>query len=353
MKNIDIQLSGGSYNIIIDHGLIKEIGSSISKIYNGDKVAIITDEKVNKYYGDIVEKSLKAKGYNTLKIVIPPGETSKSVESLLKLYSDLLEFKINRGNLIVALGGGVIGDLTGFCASTLLRGIPFIQIPTSLLAQIDSSIGGKVAVDLPQGKNLIGNFYHPKAVYIDPEVLNTLDKKFINDGLGEVIKYGLIKDVNLFSRLEEIKDYKELMESMDYIIYTCCNIKKQVVQRDEKDTGERMILNFGHTIGHAIEKLQNYTGLSHGEAVAVGMYKITVKSEELGISKAGLSERIKNLLIKFNLPYEEDNFAKNELLEAINFDKKNINKNINLVLIKDIGESFIKNVPIDEIKKYL
>ena len=353
MKNIDIQLSGGSYNIIIDHGLIKEIGSAISKIYNGDKIAIITDENVNKYYGDIVEKSLKAKGYNTLKIVIPPGERSKSVESLLKLYSDLLEFKINRGNLIVALGGGVVGDLTGFCASTLLRGIPFIQIPTSLLAQIDSSIGGKVAVDLPQGKNLIGSFYHPKAVYIDPEVLNTLDKKFINDGLGEVIKYGLIKDINLFSRLEEIKGYKELMESMDYIIYTCCNIKKEVVQRDEKDTGERMILNFGHTIGHAIEKLQNYTGLSHGEAVAVGMYKITVKSEELGISKAGLSERIKSLLIKFNLPYEEDNFAKNELLEAINFDKKNINKNINLVLLKDIGESFIKNVPIDEIKKYL
>ena len=353
MKNIDIKLKGGSYNIIIDHGLIKEIGSAISKIYNGDKIAIITDENVNKYYGDIVEKSLKSKGYNTLKIVIPPGERSKSVESLLKLYSDLLEFKINRGNLIVALGGGVVGDLTGFCASTLLRGIPFIQIPTSLLAQIDSSIGGKVAVDLPQGKNLIGSFYHPKAVYIDPEVLNTLDKKFINDGLGEVIKYGLIKDVNLFSRLEEIKDYKELMESMDYIIYTCCNIKKEVVQRDEKDTGERMILNFGHTIGHAIEKLQNYTGLSHGEAVAVGMYKITVKSEELGISKAGLSERIKSLLIKFNLPYEEDNFAKNELLEAINFDKKNINKNINLVLLKDIGKSFIKNVPIDEIKKYL
>ena len=353
MKNIDIQLSGGSYNIIIDHGLIKEIGSAISKIYNGDKIAIITDDNVNKYYGDIVEKSLRAKGYNTLKIVIPPGEKSKSVESLLKLYSDLLEFKINRGNLIVALGGGVVGDLTGFCASTLLRGIPFIQIPTSLLAQIDSSIGGKVAVDLPQGKNLIGSFYHPKAVYIDPEVLNTLDKKFINDGLGEVIKYGLIKDINLFSRLEEIKGYKELMESMDYIIYTCCNIKKEVVQRDEKDTGERMILNFGHTIGHAIEKLQNYTGLSHGEAVAVGMYKITVKSEELGISKAGLSERIKNLLIKFNLPYEDDNFAKNELLEAITFDKKNINKNINLVLLKDIGESFIKNVPIDEIKKYL
>lgn len=353
MKNIDIQLSGGSYNIIIDHGLIKEIGFAISKIYNGDKIAIITDDNVNKYYGDIVEKSLKAKGYNTLKIVIPPGEKSKSVESLLKLYSDLLEFKINRGNLIVALGGGVVGDLTGFCASTLLRGIPFIQIPTSLLAQIDSSIGGKVAVDLPQGKNLIGSFYHPKAVYIDPEVLNTLDKKFINDGLGEVIKYGLIKDVNLFSRLEKIKDYKELMESMDYIIYTCCNIKKEVVQRDEKDMGERMILNFGHTIGHAIEKLQNYTGLSHGEAVAVGMYKITMKSEELGISKAGLSEKIKSLLIKFNLPYEEDNFAKNELLEAINFDKKNINKNINLVLIKDIGESFIKSVPIDEMKKYL
>ncbi|MEG0453730.1 MAG: 3-dehydroquinate synthase family protein, partial [Coprobacillus sp.] len=202
-----------------------------------------TDKNVDKYYGNMLEKSLECEGYEVLKVVLEPGERSKSIECLMKLYDELLDFKINRGNLIIALGGGVIGDLTGFCASTFLRGIPFIQIPTSLLAQIDSSIGGKVAIDLPRGKNLIGSFYHPMAVYIDPLVLKTLDKRYINDGLGEVIKYGLIKDKDLYEKLKNMENYSKLFESFEDIIYRCCNIKREIVEYDEMDTGERMILN--------------------------------------------------------------------------------------------------------------
>lgn len=227
MKKIKIELPNNEYEILIENGVINKIGDKLSKFYNGDKIAIITDKNVDKYYGKCVEDSLIKQGYDTLKIVLSPGEKNKSMDTLISLYNSLLDFKINRGNLIIALGGGVIGDLTGFCASTLLRGIPFIQIPTSLLAQIDSSIGGKVAIDLPRGKNLIGSFYHPKAVYIDPMVLKTLDKRFLNDGLGEVIKYGLIKDKELFKQTYNLKDTDEFIKNSEDIIYTCCYIKKR------------------------------------------------------------------------------------------------------------------------------
>lgn len=353
MKKIKIELPNNEYEILIENGIINKIGDKLSKFYNGDKIAIITDENVDKYYGKCVEDSLRKQGYDTLKIVLPPGEKNKSMDTLISLYNSLLDFKINRGNLIIALGGGVIGDLTGFCASTLLRGIPFIQIPTSLLAQIDSSIGGKVAIDLPRGKNLIGSFYHPKAVYIDPMVLKTLDKRFLNDGLGEVIKYGLIKDKELFEQIYNLKDTEEFIKNSEDIIYTCCCIKKEVVEKDEKDTGERMILNFGHTIGHAIEKLQNYEGLTHGEAVSVGMYFITLKSEKEGITSRGVAEKIKEILVKFKLPYEVKNIKKEDLIEVIAVDKKNIGKNINLILLKDIGEANIYKLSMDEAIKFI
>lgn len=353
MRKLKVELPNNSYEILIEEGLINNVGAEVSKLYRGDKIAIITDGNVNKYYGDIVEDSLKESGYEILKIVLSPGEKNKSMDTVMEIYDRLLDFKLNRGNLMIALGGGVIGDLTGFCASTLLRGIPFIQIPTSLLAQVDSSVGGKVAIDLAKGKNLVGSFYHPKAVYIDPRVLATLDKRFLNDGLGEVIKYGLIKDKNLFEKLQSIKNHEELMSELGDIIYTCCDIKRVIVEADERDTGERMILNFGHTIGHAIEKLQNYEGLSHGEAVSVGMYEITSKSEEQGITLKGTSDKIKDILIKFNLPYSIEGLSKEKIIEATAIDKKNIGKNINLILLKDIGEAYIHKVSREEAEKFI
>lgn len=353
MRKIQVKLPCNKYEILIKNGLIQEIGEKISNIYTGDKIAIITDTNVDKFYGDLVNSALEEKGYQTLKVVLPAGEKSKSMDSLMVLYNELLDFKLNRGNLIIALGGGVIGDLTGFCASTLLRGIPFVQIPTSLLAQIDSSIGGKVAVDLPRGKNLVGSFYHPKAVFIDPNVLQTLERKFLNDGLGEAIKYGLIKDRGLFEKLSSINSYDELFENLGDIIYDCCDIKRGVVERDEKDTGERMILNFGHTIGHAIEKIQNYEGYSHGEAVSIGMYSIAKRCEDMGFCPEGVSESIKEVLVKFNLPYSIGDIKKEDIAKAISVDKKNIGKSMNLILLKDIGESFIHKVSRDEIVNFI
>ncbi|MEG1256120.1 3-dehydroquinate synthase [Clostridium sp.] len=353
MRKLKVNIPNNEYEILIEDGVINSIGLEVSKIYHGEKIAIVTDENVDKHYGDIVEESLKCEGYNILKIVLPPGERSKSMESLMNLYDELLDFKINRGHLIIALGGGVIGDLTGFCASTLLRGIPFIQIPTSLLAQIDSSIGGKVAIDLPRGKNLVGSFYHPKAVFIDPQVLKTLNRRYVNDGLGEAIKYGLIKDKELYDTLKNMESYTKLFESFEDIIYRCCDIKREIVEKDEKDTGERMILNFGHTIGHAIEKIHNFDKFSHGEAVSIGMYNIAVKCEENGICPKGTADSIKDTLIKYHLPYEAQDIKRESLIEIIGVDKKNVGKDINLILLKDIGEGFIKKVPRGEITNFI
>ncbi len=353
MRNLQINLLNNQYEILIKSGIINSIGEEISNIYEGNKIALITDENVDKFYGDIVKKSLEDNDFKVLKVVLKPGERSKSIESLMKLYNELLDFKLNRGNLIIALGGGVIGDLAGFCAATLLRGIQFVQVPTSLLAQIDSSIGGKVAIDLPRGKNLIGNFYHPRAVYIDPQVLKTLEKRYVNDGLGEAIKYGLIKEKELFEKFESIESYEALFEYIEDIIYKCCSIKKQVVEQDEKDKGERMILNFGHTIGHAIEKLENYKGVSHGEAVAIGMYSIALRCEELNICKDGVANRIKSLLDKFNLPYDFQVKTREDIIDAISVDKKTIGDFINLILIEDIGKVFLHKVTHEELEKFI
>lgn len=353
MNNIMVNLSHKTYPIYIEKGLMNSIGKEIKKIYNGNKIAIVTDSNVNGFYGNKLEENLKKENFNVKTLVVEAGEKSKSFEVLLKLYDELLGFEITRGDLIIALGGGVVGDLTGFAAATTLRGIPFVQIPTSLLAQIDSSIGGKVAVDLPIGKNLIGNFYHPEAVFIDPDVLKTLDKKFLHDGMGEVIKYGAIKDKDLFHKLMEFKDDNDLLNHIDDIIYRCCSIKKEVVEKDEKDKGDRMLLNFGHTLGHVIEKYFNYEKYTHGEAVSIGMYKITEKSEAMGITEKGTSEFIKKVLIKYELPYEVEALDKDKVLETISMDKKNDRDRINIILLNKLGEAFIKNIDSKLMENYI
>ncbi|AYF54095.1 3-dehydroquinate synthase [Clostridium novyi] len=353
MKELRINLIENSYSIFIDRGLMSSIGRKIKSIYSNSKIAIITDKNVDKFYGDIVVKSLIDNGFNVKKIVISPGEKSKSVDILLEVYDDLLEFEINRGDLIIALGGGVVGDLTGFAAATLLRGIPYIQMPTSLLAQIDSSIGGKVAVDLPKGKNLIGNFYHPKAVFIDVNVLKTLDKRFFYDGMAEVIKYGCIKDKRLFYNLLNINTYEELMDNIEDIIHSCCSIKKYIVEKDEKDTGDRMLLNFGHTIGHAIEKYFDFNKYTHGEAVALGMYAITKKSENMNLTKEGTSKLIRDILIKYNLEWNIHMDDKESILHTISLDKKNKGEFMNLVLLDEIGEAFIHKVNKKDVVNFI
>lgn len=337
---LKVDLKDRSYQIIIEKGLINRVSEEISSVYKGKKIFIITDDNVNKYYGGKISEELKKNGFEVNLLSLKPGEETKNFNTLPIVYDELLNFNLTRSDLIIALGGGVIGDLAGFVASTYLRGIDFVQIPTSLLAQVDSSVGGKVAVDLDRGKNLVGSFYHPKCVLIDPEVLNTLDNRFFIDGMAEVIKYGCIKDKQFFDYLEKMENKKQLINNMELVIHKCCDIKRQVVENDEKDRGERMLLNFGHTLGHAIEQYYNYTKYSHGEGVAIGMYVISKISEEKGLTKKGTSQRIKEILVKYNLPYELDVNIE-ETLEAINLDKKKLGNDLNVIILKEIGNSEI------------
>ena len=340
MEELIVDLGERSYPIIIKKGSLNEVNIEIKKVFKGKKIFILTDKNVGSHYGDKVKSRLINEGYDVRLMALEPGEETKSISTLPFVYNELLDFKLTRSDLIITLGGGVIGDLGGFVASTFLRGVDFVQIPTSILAQVDSSVGGKVAVDLDRGKNLVGSFYHPKLVLIDPEVLETLDDRFYRDGMAEVIKYGCIKDREFFYFLKNLKTKEEFMNNIEKIIYNCCYIKKCVVENDERDTGERMLLNFGHTLGHAIEQHYNYTKYSHGEGVAIGMYVISKISEEKALSKKDTAQRIKDILIKYNLPYEMDVNIE-DILEAINLDKKKLGEELNIIILKEIGNSKI------------
>lgn len=282
---LTVNLGENSYPIYIENNILNNAGAYISSCFSGKKIMIISDDNVFPLYGEQLKASLH--DYEVHELILPHGEPTKAFGTLPTLYNALLKQKFSRSDLIIALGGGVIGDLAGFAAASYLRGIRFVQIPTSLLAQVDSSVGGKVAVDLPQGKNLVGAFYHPKLVLIDPQVLHTLPSHFIMDGMGEVIKYGCIKDAALFETLKTRGSFDNLQDILSEIIYRCVDIKRQVVEQDQFDTGERMLLNFGHTLAHTIEQHFHYERESHGEAVGIGMYQITKIAEEKNFMPTG------------------------------------------------------------------
>ena len=351
MKRIQVHHKENRYDIFIDNNILSKAGEYIKSIYDNKNIAVITDENVFKLYGNKLKESLEKYGSHIHFIVVKPGEESKSIKTLSEVLDQLTEQSIKRSDLIVAFGGGVIGDLAGFVASIYLRGIDYVQIPTTLLSQIDSSIGGKTAINLRKGKNLAGTFYQPKLVLIDPSILNSLTDDCIKDGMGEVIKYACIKDAQMFEMLTTIKSKEQLFDHIEYIIYTCCNIKRAIVEVDEKDTGLRMILNFGHTLAHAIENYFNYQ-YSHGQAVGVGMYYITEKSEELGYTKQGTAQRIKDILMNFNMEHIVKNVDDEYIRKTIKLDKKNIKDNINLILLKEIGDCFIKKVPEKNISAF-
>lgn len=333
-----VDLKEHGYPIYIERGILNQAAQKISEIYHGKKVMIISDDQVYSYYGEKL-KTILSETFECFTCVIPHGEPSKSIHTLPGVYSQLLNAKLSRTDLIVALGGGVVGDLAGFVAATYLRGIKFVQIPTSILAQVDSSVGGKVAVDLPEGKNLVGAFYQPQMVLIDPDVLDTLPKRYVIDGMGEVIKYGCIKNAELFDKLEAYGSFEEMKEHIVDVIGTCVDIKRQVVEADEFDTGERLLLNFGHTLAHAIEQYYNYERESHGEAVAIGMYQITQISEACGLTKPGQSKRIKKVLEAYKLPTAAS-IPMGELRTAMQLDKKNLNDALKVVLLHEIGDAY-------------
>jgi 3-dehydroquinate synthase len=351
---IDINLREKCYKIYIERGILKYVGEKLKSSYEGRSIVVITDYNVEKLYLDILRESLLNAGFKVNSISIPPGEKSKTLEMLKKVYENLCKFNIRRSDIIISLGGGVVGDLAGFAAATYLRGIRYIQIPTSILAQVDSSVGGKVAVDLPWGKNLVGNFYHPDAVFIDPEVLSSLNDRFFSDGMSEVIKYGFIKDRSILDDLDSYSNRKDVLNNIDNIIYKCCSIKRELVEKDERDLGDRMMLNFGHTLGHAVEKYYNYERYSHGEAVAIGMTAVTGRTEEMGITKRGAYDYMKYILDKYGLPTCMPDLNRKEIIDSVALDKKSSGKDIlNLIVLEEVGKAKIMKVKISQVQHFL
>lgn len=346
MKTLNVNVGKG-YKIFIEKGLMSSCGKYIKEVSNAAKVCLISDTNVYKIYGNTVEEQLRAVGYDVYTYIFDAGEESKTTATVISMVEFMAENGLTRNDLVVALGGGVCGDMAGFAAAIYLRGIDFVQIPTSLLAQVDSSVGGKTAVDLPQGKNLCGAFHQPVLVLIDPNTLDTLTPHFFSDGMAEVIKTGCIKSASLFEKTEN----QNAKDIIDDIIFECVSIKAGVVERDEKEHGERALLNFGHTSGHAIEKLHNFTTISHGEAVGIGMVMITKVGEANGITEKGTSERIANVLKKYNLMTEDSNDL-HDIIACMNADKKRTADSINFVLLSKIGESFTQKIKNEDIPKF-
>jgi len=346
-----LDLNENSYDIFIDSGYFDNIPSMINDSFSYHKVTIITDDHVSELYLERIKKEFLKLNVICSDYIIPHGETSKSIEMLTNIYGHLIEHKMTRTDAIIALGGGVVGDLAGFAAATYLRGIDFIQIPTTLLSQVDSSVGGKVAVNLPQGKNLVGNFYHPNAVYIDTDVLNTLDRREFISGMAEVIKYASIKDKSLFDILisHNLDDVSSVIEE---IIVKCVQTKADIVMKDEKESYERMLLNYGHTVGHAIEKYYDYQKYNHGEAVGQGMIYMLNASLKADLIDKSSYDSLVELLDVYGLLFKET-YPIDTLMTYMKNDKKGVEDKINIVLLKTIGESYIEKVTYDYLERFL
>lgn len=346
MQEIYVDLGSRSYTIYIEKGLRSRLVELIRPFMRGNRIFILTDENVDSYYGEQLVHELSSE-FLVQKKVLPVGERSKDFSKMQSIFEDLLAFGLTRTDLILSFGGGVIGDIAGFIASSYLRGVDFIQIPTTLLAQVDASIGGKVGVDLPQGKNVIGAFYQPKSVFIDPEMLQTLPDLFFYDGMAEVVKYGCIKDSSLFSLLEALDNRQAVMEQIEGIIYRCCDLKRQVIERDEYDTGERLLLNYGHTLGHALEAATHYQQYLHGQAISIGMVAINHLSLMQGLLSKEEAERIERLLVKFHLPIQVELSTLQTAFPFLAADKKNLDNFLHVVLLRQIGNAFTVRTQID------
>ncbi len=348
MTIIDVNLKStvdNSYRIIIRPGVLHRLGEELAKKPLGFSYAIITDSNVKNLYGNKLKTLFQKNDLNVLLIDFPAGEKQKNRDIKTQIENTMMESNFGRDSVVIALGGGVVGDIAGFVAATYMRGIPYIQVPTTLVACVDSSIGGKTAVDTQYGKNLIGAFYQPRSVYIDLYTLKTLDKKEIREGLAEIIKYGVIADQHLFSLLESgIEKLFEFNNNLlRKIIATCCKIKAKIVEKDEKESGLRKILNFGHTVGHAIERSSDYT-LSHGNAISIGMVVEGKIAVELGLWNKNELTRLELLLKRAGLPTEIPfNVTAENLTDNMKIDKKSRRGSIQMALPSAIGIMAGKN----------
>ena len=338
---LTVELPGRAYDIEIRRGLLDETGPRCAALLpRAQRLFIVTDANVAALYGQRVVDSVKRAGFQTELMVLAHGESTKCSRELLGLWDEMMAFGLTRTDAVVALGGGVIGDLAGFAAATILRGVDLVQIPTTLLAQVDSSIGGKVAIDLPAGKNLAGAFWQPKVVLMDPDCLSSLSDQIFSDGMAEVIKYGCILDEAFFRLLKDCGGRAGVMERIEEVLYTCCDLKRQVVLQDERDTGRRMLLNFGHTIGHAFELAGHYETWTHGQAVAAGMVRASWLGAELGITPPSAAEEIQEILRCYDLPTELP-CPWETMVEAVGLDKKRAGSQITMVLLEKLGRAVL------------
>lgn len=332
------------YDVHIGPGLIYECGAYIAARHQGARVAVVTDNIVDLLYSERVFSSLAGAGISAAKFVFKNGEAAKTLGTVSDIYSFLSQNAISRDDLVVALGGGVVGDVAGFAAATFLRGVPFVQLPTTLLSAVDSSVGGKTGVNIPEGKNLVGAFWQPSLVLCDTDTLATLSPEILADGAAEVLKYGALYDRDLFLRVAGGALKAEALE----IITRCVKLKRAAVQADERDTGARQLLNFGHTIGHAIEAVSGYT-ISHGRAVAAGMAEITARTEALGFTKKGATKELCAALESLDLPTRYEG-ALSPLCPVILGDKKRHGESISFVILNEIGSARLLPVAVAEVE---
>lgn len=350
---VKVSLRNRSYNIMIGHGLILRLGSILKDLGIGKYAVVVTNKNISRLYGKIIKASLKKSGISSTIELVPDSEKAKSENTLLALLNKISSYDTNKSLFLVALGGGVVGDLTGFTASIYKRGIPYVQVPTTLLSQVDSAIGGKTAIDMPIAKNLVGSFYQPKIVISDISILRSLSKRQINNGLAECIKYGIIKDAGLFSYLE--KNYTKAIaldkDVLRRIIVSCSRIKSAVVKEDEFDNlGKRIMLNFGHTIGHAIEGSSGYSNkYNHGEAIAIGMICAASISYKMGLINTSDKSRIEALIRKCGLPIRISGLKISRIYDSLLRDKKFVGGKNRFVLPVKIGKVRV----VDGIKRSL
>ncbi|RRD40463.1 3-dehydroquinate synthase [Leptotrichia sp. OH3620_COT-345] len=353
MRKLNVGLGKNSYDIIIGENYTEKFAEYIKEVYSGNNLFVITDSNVHEIYKNKYKEMFGHFKYTVY--VLKAGEKNKHIGVMQGIYSAMIKAGIKRNDIIAAFGGGVTGDIAGFAAASYLRGIGFIQIPTTIISQVDSSVGGKVGVDLPEGKNLVGAFYQPRLVLIDSSFLNTLSDRYFYDGFAEIVKYGCICDKALFNKLTDIiknisekknnREYKvklrkKLMENIIGLIYRSCEIKKEIVEKDEKERGLRMILNFGHTIGHAIEQYTDYEKYSHGEAISTGMANMAKIGEKKNITEIGCFQRLEYVLKGLNLP-TDIKYPEHEISEIMKRDKKSVNDGINFIFLKEIGNAEI------------
>jgi 3-dehydroquinate synthase len=342
-RTVMVALGERSYSIVVDRGSLAEVGDAVARATKASQAAVISVPPVARRYAATVVRSLQAAGLRAHRLLVPDGDASKTLRQAERLYDAMLARGLDRGSVVVALGGGMVGDLAGFVAATYLRGVSFVQVPTTLLAMVDASVGGKVAVNLPRGKNLVGAFHQPKLVWIDVDTLASLPRRERAAGLAEIVKAAAIRDAAFFAELERAGE--RLLEAdadvLLPVIERACAIKAEVVSQDEREGGLRMILNFGHTLAHAVETLKRYRGILHGEAVAIGMVFATRRSEALGLAAPGVAARIESLLGRLGLPTEAPPFPRRAYLSALAVDKKKRDAHVRFVGLREIGRAEI------------